>query len=172
MTTSDDTAATFLDVSRAYLAGEYMSKIERCVDLLDDDEVWWRPNVHSNSVGNLLQHLAGNVRQYLISGVGGAPDTRRRDREFEAAEEASGNELVANLRETVEEADLVLRGLDRSALFAERSIQGRPMTVFEAVFHAVEHFSTHVGQIIYITKLLKDRDLSFYGFEGGVEHRW
>lgn len=168
-----DVSTAFIDASRRYLTGQYVPKIGRCLEQLDDDQVWWRPNEHSNSVANLVLHLIGNVRQYVISGVGGRPDVRERAREFDARRRASGAELLAELRSTIEEVDRVLRDLDLALLPEVRSIQGRPMTVFDAIFHAVEHFSTHVGQIIYITKQLTDRDLGFYGFEDEtVQQRW
>lgn len=168
-----DFSKEFIDASVEYLTGHYLPKIERCVELLTDDEIWWRPNEHSNSVGNLILHLEGNIRQYVVSGVGGAEDVRTRDREFEARGAIPGRELVELLRVTLRDVAQVLAGLDRGRLSDRHRIQGREMTAFAAIYHAVEHFSMHCGQIIQITKQLKDRDLGFYSFvAGGVQRRW
>lgn len=169
-----DLAQAFIDQSRRFLQAEYLRKIERCVGELSDEDLWWRPNEQSNSAGNLLMHLAGNVRQWIIHGVGGAPDTRQRQREFDAREGQAAEALLARLRETLDEADRVLAALDAEALAAPRQIQGIDVSVLEAVYHVVEHFSTHVGQIIYITKLRTGRDLLFYAMnaDGTVRRGW
>lgn len=168
-----DITKQFIDASRRYLLEEYLPKIERCLDLLNDDEVWWRPNEHSNSIGNLVLHLAGNVRQYVVSGAGGAADVRQRDEEFSARKSRTPGELSGHLRTTIEEVAAVLDELEPAALGDVRTVQGREMTVFRAIYHAVEHFSMHTGQIIQTTKQLKDTDLQFYTFErGSVQRRW
>ena len=170
-----DTAAhAFLAQSRQLFLGEYLPKIARCVEELSPEDLWWRPNPVSNSAANLLLHLQGNVRQWIIHGVGGAPDARRRREEFAAQEGASGEALLERLRETLLEADHVLEWLDAQALAARRTIQGFRVTLLEAIYHVVEHFSTHVGQLIYITKLRTGRDLRFYASraDGTVQRSW
>jgi len=169
-----DLAQAFVDQSRRFLLAEYLPKIERCVHALSDEDVWWRPNDASNSVGNLLLHLSGNVRQWIVSGVGGAPDARRRQQEFDARTPMATTALLARLRETLEDADRVLAELDGDRLLEPCRIQGLDVTVLEAVYHVVEHFSTHVGQIIYVTKLRTGRDLSFYEMaeDGSVRRGW
>lgn len=163
----------FLDVSREKLEGEYLPKIRRCLADLEPADVWWRPNSSSNSVGNLMLHLAGNTRQWIVSGVGGAEDVRRRPREF-ARREGDPEEVFVRLRETVEEACSVLGDLDPARLEEARTIQGMRVTVLEAVYHVVEHFSMHTGQIVYATKLRTGRDLGFYRVDedGDVEENW
>ncbi len=169
-----DAAQVFLEQSRRYLSAHYLPKIERCLEKLTDEDLWWRPNEASNSVGNLLLHLAGNVRQWIVSGVGGAPDVRQRQHEFDAHAPVPAAMLLARLRETLVEADGVLADLDAAALLESRRIQGLDVTVFEAVYHVVEHFSTHVGQIVYLTKLRTGRDLGFYQMaaDGTVRRGW
>lgn len=163
----------FLDVSRGKLVGEYLPKIRRCLDELEPEDVWWRPNDVSNSVGNLMLHLAGNTRQWIVGGVGGAEDVRRRDREF-ARREGDPEAVFARLEETVEEAGDVLRALDPARLGEPRTIQGTRVSVLEAVYHVVEHFSMHTGQIVFVTKLRTGRDLQFYRIDeaGDVEENW
>ena len=158
----------FLWECRRYLRGEYLPKISTCLERLSDGDVWWRPNEHSNSVGNLILHLAGNVRQWIVSGIGGGPDTRRRREEFDRRDSIPADELLADLADALSEADDVLASLDPAALAEDRTIQGRAVNVFEAVLHVVEHFSMHTGQIAFITKLRTGRDLGFYRDADGL----
>jgi len=163
-----DTGAVFLDESRRYLAREYAVKIRLCLTELGDDDLWWRPNDQSNSIGNLLLHLAGNVRQWIVSGVGGAPDTRHRQAEFDERGPMPRRELLRRFDAAVAEADGVLRELDPRVLVESRRIQGRDTNVLKAVYHVVEHFGMHTGQIVYLTKLRTGRDLGFYRDAGGL----
>ena len=160
----------FLERSRNYLTSEYLPKIRLCVEELDRDDLWWRPNPASNSVGNLLLHLAGNLRQWVVSGVGGRPDVRHRSAEFDADGDEDAAELLQRLEEVVAQTDRVLAGLSASGLLERRAIQGRDVTVLEAVYHAVEHFAMHTGQIAFITKSRTGRDLGFYELRQGVPH--
>lgn len=169
----DEVARAFVAEARQHLLADYLPKIERCLERLTDEQAWWRAGEQSNSVGNLLLHLEGNARQWLVSGVGGAPDRRARDREFAERAQLPVAALLSNLRATLGEADAALARLDAAALLERRHIQGRDVTVLAAVFHVVEHFSMHTGQIILLTKLLTGRDLSFYDFSGGAPRpRW
>ncbi len=171
--TGEEVGRAFLAEARRLLLGEYLPKIERCLERLGEEQVWWRAGEESNSVGNLLLHLAGNVRQWVVSGLGGADDARERDGEFAERGGRSREQLLAALRATLEEADGVLARLDPSSLLAPRRIQGLEVTALAAVFHVAEHFSTHAGQIILLTKQLTRGDLAFYSFEDGApRHNW
>ena len=161
----------FLDQSRRYLSDQYLPKIAACVERLSAEDVWWRGNPASNSAGNLLLHLAGNMRQWIISGVGGAPDQRQRQREFDARDGDSAAELLDRLGNTVREADAVLAAIAPEELLERRAIQGHDVTVMEAIYHVVEHFSMHTGQIILLTKLRTGQDLEFYQVVDGVTRR-
>ena len=158
----------FLTRAAAFLVNDYVPKIERCLEELTDEQIWWRPNEQSNSIGNLILHLCGNSRQWIISGLGNNPDTRIRDQEFARREVIARDELLINLRDTVAEVHVVLKGLNPQVLLEHRTIQGKNVDVLEAVFHVTEHFSMHTGQIILLTKLLTSSDLRFYEFEGGT----
>ncbi|HEX8774359.1 MAG TPA: DinB family protein [Pyrinomonadaceae bacterium] len=160
--------AAFVARARSFLAGDYLPKIERCLEELTDTDVWWRAAEESNSIGNLILHLAGNARQWIVSGVGGAKDLRVRQREFDEREMMPRSELLALLRRTLAEVDDVLARLDGSLLMERRRIQGHDVTVLEAIFHVVEHFSMHTGQIILLTKMLTKKDLRFYDFSSGA----
>ena len=151
---------------RRRMLDEYVPRIAQCVEQLDPSEVWSRPSLRSNSIGNLLRHLEGNVRQWILSGVAGHPDERDRDAEFAATgetESRSPSELVARLRATVEEAVSVVEGLGPDELLERGLYQGRyDETGLGAVLHVMEHFSGHAGQIYAFTKQAKDVDLRFY----------
>ena len=159
----------FLAQSRRLLTESYLPRIEKSVDGLSDEQLWWRANAESNSIGNLILHLAGNVRQWIVSGVGGAADTRDRQREFEERGPLPSAELVARIRSAVEDADRVLANLSPAALLERRRIQSYDVTVLQAVYAVVEHFSMHTGQTILLAKMWKG-DLGFYTLSHGVPH--
>jgi uncharacterized damage-inducible protein DinB len=163
-----DLGKAFLDESRRYLTREYAVKIRLCLERLSDDDLWWRPNERSNSIGNLLLHLAGNMRQWIVSGVGGEADTRRRQAEFDERGPLPRDEVVRRLDAALSDVDRVLAQLDPAALTQDRQIQGRDTNVFRAVYHVVEHCGMHTGQIMYITKLRTGSDLAFYRDAGGL----
>ncbi|HSR66971.1 MAG TPA: DinB family protein [Acidobacteriota bacterium] len=159
---NDEVARVFTAQARHHLQEDFMPRVGKCVEQLSAKELWWRPNENCNSIGNLLMHLSGNVRQWIIAGVGQQPDVRKRDEEFAARQGAGARQLMENLRSTVDEACQVIETLTGPQLLETRRIQVYDVSVLEAVFHVVEHFSHHVGQIIYITKSLRDTDLKFY----------
>ena len=152
----------FIARSRFHLAKDFLPKIERCLAMLDGEQIWWRANSQSNSIGNLLLHLSGNVRQWIVCGVGGAADSRDRDSEFARRDVIPAGELLGRLKQTIDEADLALARIDTGKLLEKRTIQGYDVSMLEAILHVVEHFSMHTGQIIYITKQLTAHDLRFY----------
>ncbi len=163
-----ETGAAFLAQSREYLTGHYLPKIEAAIGHLSDADLWWRPNEASNSIGNLMLHLAGNIRQWIVSGLGGVADTRDRASEFARREPLSRDELVAALTEAVLEADSVIARTDPASLGDRRQVQGRSTTVLEVIYHVVEHFAMHAGQILYIAKQRSGADLGFYPIRQGV----
>ena len=164
----------FATHSSHLLSVHYMNCIRTCLDVLNNEDIWWKPNARSNSVGNLLLHLAGNVRQWILHGVGGQEDTRQRSEEFIARGGANADELFTRLESTVQAAAATIRGLDAADLLQRRTIQGVDVTTMEAVYHVVEHFSTHVGQLVYITKLRTGRDLALINIrdDGTADRSW
>jgi uncharacterized damage-inducible protein DinB len=145
-----------------------MPKIEHCLEKLTDEQIWWRANEESNSIGNLILHLCGNVRQWILSGIGSSPDSRDRDSEFAQREVITRDELRNLLRSTLTEVGTVLRSLHPEVLLERRKIQGNDVEILEAIFHVTEHFSMHTGQIIMLTKMFTASDLRFYDFPAGV----
>ena len=154
-------ASMFLADSKGRLAKLSLPSIVKCLQQLSEEEIWWRPNPASNSAGNLVLHLCGNVRQWIISNLGGVEFERERDLEFSERGPIPRNKLIAQLRRTVRDACRVLDRLSDDSLARKHTIQGLHVTGLEAVLHVVEHFSYHTGQIIYITKLKRAEDLKF-----------
>ena len=146
---------------------ENLDRIETCVPKLPAEWLWARESENENAVANLLLHLEGNLRQWILSGIGGAPDTRHRQSEFSARSGTPGTVLVANLRAAVQDAVRVIRTLPPARLAEAVSIQGYDTTVLAAIFHVVEHFSGHTYQIILLTKRATHEDLGFYGYLAG-----
>src|SRR6185312_13429453 len=125
---------SFIAEARRLLAEEYLPKIERCLEKLTDEQVWWRPNPESNSIGNLLLHISGNARQWIVCGLGTATDQRRRQSEFNQREGIPLEELLKRLRTTVSEIDMVLAEFQPSRLLDEFQIQGTTSTALAAIF--------------------------------------
>lgn len=153
-------AEHFIGKARSYLSKSYLPKIERCLEAVTDEDVWWRAGRESNSIGNLLLHIDGSTRMWIISGVGNAPDRRERQQEFDEREVIPRRELIARLRATVAEADRVLASVKSEELLEWREVGEVKLTVLAAVFHAVEHFSMHTGQVIMLAKMRAGKDLS------------
>jgi uncharacterized damage-inducible protein DinB len=177
MTTSAESGLTvstsFIEEARRLLVEEYLSKIERCVERLSDEQLWWRPSPESNSIGNLLLHLSGNARQWIVCGLGGEPDKRQRQTEFDEREGIPRDQLLTKLRGTVADVNNALSRFDSALLLEKYPIQGTEATALAAIFHVTEHFSMHTGQIILLTKMLANVDLVFYDFSTGKPvHTW
>ena len=159
---------TFLERGRYFLGTEYRTQLRLAVEALPEDALWWRANDQSNSVGNLLLHLNGNVRQWILGGVGKQANERHRAAEFAARIGPPAATLLADLDRTFDEVDRVLAALTESDLLELRTIQGREVTVLGAIFHVTEHFSGHLGQIILMAKLRAPGAVNFYEDAGGL----
>lgn len=155
-------AEIFLEFSRNKLLVQYWPRLRTCVEGLSDEQVWWRPNEASNSVGNLLLHLQGNVAQWLVASFNRQSDQRDRPAEFSARSGMSASLLLERLSATMDEAAGVLERLTVEELLAPYEIQGYHVRGLDAVYQVVEHFGLHYGQIAYITKMVSAKDLGFY----------
>ncbi len=162
MTNSEQLTHLFLAEARFHLMQQYLPWLRACLEKLSEEDVWWRPKEKSNSAGNLVLHLCGNIRQWVIHGVGGAEDMRQRSAEFAERGPIPKAELLAKLKATLEEVEQVLQRVTAEELAQPRQIQGFDQTVLSAIFHVVEHFSYHTGQIIYLTKMRTGEDLKFW----------
>jgi uncharacterized damage-inducible protein DinB len=163
MATNDsELAALFLDFSRKKLLEQFWPRLRETVAPLTEEQVWWRPNEASNSIGNLILHLNGNVGQWLVASFNREEDKRNRPAEFTAQGEATSADLLAMLGTTLDAAAAVLDRLTTEELLARYEIQGYAVRGLDAVYQVVEHFGLHYGQIVYIAKNLTGRDLGFY----------
>jgi hypothetical protein len=151
----------FLNFSAEKLK-QLASRVETCLGQLTEEQVWLRGGENENAMGNLVLHLCGNVRQWILSGIGNQPDERRRNAEFAARGGASRTELSQRLNATVTEAISVIETVEPRRLTEPLTIQGYDVCMLDAIYHAVEHFAMHAGQIIFITKMFTGTDLGFY----------
>jgi uncharacterized damage-inducible protein DinB len=147
-----DVSRQFLSDSRAFLTKDYLPKIERCVAQLTPEQIWFRANDASNSIGHLLLHLAGSSRYWAIEVIGGQPIGRMRQQEFDRREPLSPDRLLADLRAAVADVDRRLAELSAETLLEERISHDEEPTVLWCVYHIVEHFSMHTGQILSMAK--------------------
>jgi uncharacterized damage-inducible protein DinB len=141
------------ELSAEYLRS-FLQRIETAVAGLSEEQVWWRANPATNSVGNLLLHLQGNLSQWVLDGLGGRPYERHRSQEFAARGGAPKAKLLEGLREVVAACEEVIRGLSAAGLAEVRTIQGYESDGFNTVLHVTEHMSYHTGQIVLIAKEL------------------
>lgn len=153
----------FLRFSVTTLRQRY-EHLEECIGKLTPEQVWQRGGESQNAAGNLMLHLTGNIRQWILAGVAGVPIQRNRDEEFSARGGAHPDVLTQDLRDAIDAACGVIEGLAPARLTEAVSIQGFDVSVLEAIYHVVEHFSEHTGQIILFTKAFTDSDLGFYGY--------
>ncbi len=151
-----------LDQFRLRVFEESIPRIVKCLDLLSEDAIWYRPNDQSNSVGNLVLHLEGNARQWVIAGLGGAPDTRQRQQEFDFQGPMPKAELVARLEKLREDLSPVLAAVTDEGLLSTRKVQIYEETGISILVHVIEHFSYHTGQIAYFVKAFHHLDTGFY----------
>ena len=158
----------FVARSRYWLTKEYPIKLRHCLNALPRGAVWARPNQDSNSVGNLLIHLTGNVTEWILGGVGGRSYKRYRAGEFAQRDGADASKLMDDLEAVLREADRVLAGLTEKDLERSVVIQERETNVLGAIYHVVEHFAMHTGQIVFLTKLYAPGRIQFYEEAGGV----
>jgi hypothetical protein len=146
-------------------------RIQDCLGRLTSDQVWSRGSENENAVGNIVLHLCGNLRQWIGSGIGGKPDIRVRDREFAARGDIDPADPAERLRSGVEDATGIISGVTTERLIEKVKIQNYDVTVLEAIYHVVEHFAQHTGQIIFATKQLTGSDLGYYGHLSKAAHQ-
>ena len=146
-------------VARAYVASslhqleQARGNINHCFDQLDTEDLWWTPRAGSNSIGVIIQHLMGNLRQWAISGVGGEPDVRDRPAEFRVEQRAGKERLQAQFNGLLDQVAAVYAAVDPSTILDVRRVQGFDTTVLKAVYATMCHLKLHTGQVLYLTRL-------------------
>jgi hypothetical protein len=142
--------------ARAVLA-DGIRKIEHCVAQLNGEQMWWRPNPEitegeMNSVANLLLHLSGNIRQWIVAGLGNTPDTRNRPAEFADRSKRAKADVLGVLQQTIRESDAVIARLTPADYLATRHIQGGDVNATVGLFKCLAHFGGHVQEIVHLTR--------------------
>ena len=152
----------FIEEIRRRLFTECFPRLEQCLHILTEKEIWYRPNANSNSVGNISLHLCGNIRQWIIAGLGGHPDIRERQKEFDEQGPIPVEKLLNLLAILKQDVEVVLNNISPKDLIEKRDVQIYQESGLSILVHVVEHFSYHVGQVTYIVKMLKDVDTGYY----------
>jgi hypothetical protein len=145
--------AALVGTAAAHELDSALKRIKHCLDQLNDEQVWWRSQSSLNSIGNLILHLGGNLRQWIVAGVGGASDARNRPAEFAERGPIPKVELVRRLEAVVEEAKGILVRVDARQLAEVRRIQGFDVTGVAAIFDSIPHFWGHAQEIVHMTRL-------------------
>ena len=154
--TNNTIEATFLQNARSRLCIHLTRQVQECINGLQLEQIWWRPNEASNAIGNLVLHCVGSTRFYIGHVIGNSDFTRNRDLEFSERRSLAAAELLAHLNIAIEEADSVLSQLDPVMLLAPAERALRPANMMEIISLQVTHYALHVGQIAYATKLLNE----------------
>lgn len=133
-------------------------RINHGIDQLNDQQIWHRPSRNSNSIGIILQHLNGNLNQWICSAIGGEVFHRNRGQEFKETEHLSKKDIIVKTDRLKEKIAGIISQLPTGSLLSYRRIQGFDETVMSALITALTHLEQHAGQIIYITKLILGSD--------------
>jgi hypothetical protein len=148
-----DELATVVGIAAAHELDSALKRIKHCLSQLNDDQVWRRSQPRLNSIGNVILHLGGNLRQWIVAGIGGASDVRNRPAEFAEREPVPKEELMRSLEAVIEDAKRILAGVDSGQLAAVRRIQGFDVTGAAAIFDSIPHFRGHTQEIVHMTRL-------------------
>lgn len=163
MQNTPELAPIALNAMRVRTLNVLPDQVRSCIAQLSDEQIWWRPNEQSNSIGNLVLHLSGAIMTFLCHRVGGFPYERKRDAEFSARGPLSKQQLLAIFDEAIEKAALTFNYLSGPRLSDPSTAPEYYSLLFEDLFGVVFHFAMHAGQIVYITKMLQ---------EGSVNNLW
>jgi uncharacterized damage-inducible protein DinB len=157
----NDISKEFIEQS-IFRIEENLARIQKCLGELTEKEIWQKPNASSNSAGNLVLHLCGNITQYVISGLGGKEDTRDRDSEFSTEGGFTKQQLNEKITNTINKSVSIIKNINENDLTDVKSVQGYVLTGVAIIVHITEHLSYHTGQITFWTKCLKDKDMGYY----------
>ena len=136
-----------------HLLTQSLARIEHCVNQLNHQQLWWRPNGDKNSVGIILRHVTGNLEQWAVCGVTETADHRHRDGEFDSPDQPSADQLLRTLADTVSRAKQIITSLSPDTFAAPRTIQGFNVSVLGSLMHTIPHLVGHTHQIVTLTRL-------------------
>ncbi len=159
---SNALTTVFIAEIKRRLFEENVFRLKKCLAELTDEQIWYRPNMASNSVGNLVLHLHGNVRQWVVAGLGKNKDVRERQEEFDEQGPVPVAKMLADIDQLMLEVDAILDNTIVADLLEVRNVQGFQESGLSILVHITEHFSYHVGQMTYIVKMLKVKDMGYY----------
>jgi len=163
---SDPLHPVLIAEARRRLIGESLPRIRKCLGELSQEHLWHRPNENTVSAGNLVLHMIGNIRQWILCGLGEAEDRRQRQKEFDESGAHTTEELITELEAVMAKVGDILDEITQEQLLSEKMIQGFQETGLSILVHVIEHTSYHTGQVTYITKTLNNMDLKYYeGFD-------
>jgi uncharacterized damage-inducible protein DinB len=165
-----DFGLALIDQWRVRVIEESMPRIKKCLALLSDDEIWHRPNAETVSIGNLMLHMSGSMRQWICAGLGGQEDIRERSKEFSETGPLPKQQLLDRLQATTRDADAVLEAIDPTTLIETHGVQAYVESGVSIIVHQIEHVTYHTGQITYYTKSIKAIDLGYYAGENLESH--
>ncbi len=154
---------SFADNILRFLIEENFPRVIKCLDMLSEEQIWFRPNAQSNSVGNLVLHLAGNLTQWALDGIGGAIFNRARQAEFDADRTKTKAELIGLMEQLKNDLEPLIQNISTAELLRVRPVQIYEESGMTILVHITEHFSYHTGQIAYLTKWLTGQQTNFYG---------
>lgn len=155
-------SSVFIEEIKRRIFGECFPRLEKCLNELTAEQIWYRPNASSNSVGNLVLHLQGNIRQWVVAGLGKKEDVRERQKEFDEQGPVSSDKMLKDMKGLLQEVAQILNSTSTDDLLEVRNVQGYEESGLSILVHVTEHFSYHVGQMTYIVKMLKDKDMAYY----------
>ncbi len=156
---SHDLDSTVLHVSRQRLVTDYPGQIDACLNILTDDELWWRPNKRSNAVANLVLHLSGSNRYYFENVIAGRDVPRDRAAEFSARGTVSRAVIIETWTAACRVTEHVLTAMQPSQLMQTTERSGKATTYAQILLHVTHHNAAHMGQIVWITKMLHPADV-------------
>ncbi|MEQ1759249.1 MAG: DinB family protein [Vicinamibacterales bacterium] len=146
--------STLLHITRLRLTVDYPGQIQTCLDALSEDQIWWRPHEQANAVGNLVLHLIGSNHYYVEHAIGEHVLDRERAAEFTARATRTKSDLQAGWDASVRRTQAVLEGLTPSQMAQATERTGRTTTFAQILLHVSHHNATHMGQVVWITKML------------------
>ena len=153
----------FLDTSQFFITG-YLNNLNQCLNILNTEDIWWRANEESNSIGNLLLHVLGGLQQWILGNIAGREIHRERQEEFGRRDPLPKEDLLLKMNSTLQDVAKTIATIDPSQLTNKMQVAGREITWFFAIYLMIQHCSMHTGQIITLTKLRTGKDLALPQF--------
>jgi hypothetical protein len=133
---------------------EIQRRIDLALEQLDDAGVNWQPNSSSNSISTLIRHIAGNIGDRIAKGIlqQDAP-ARNRAEEFRQTD-VSKEQLAELIRERFDFVVRTVTEMQADDFERTQTVRGKERTGVDMLHQCAAHYSEHMGQILYIAKML------------------